>query len=355
MTTNTQEVGRRWSEYTAARSAGRNVGSSWWDAGPEICNRINRNISGNTECDYTTYTLSKYFNDKLPLGHCLSLGCGDGELERSLAGQGAFHHCDAYDVSEGSIEMAKKLAKEQGFGNIRYSITDINNITLPLNFYDSVWIQGAFDHFESLEHVCEQIKHSLKPDGLLILNEYIGPSRFQFPSRQKEVTNLCLQLLPKRYRIFERKAVERQIQHSTPRPGKGMRWYVTRLVDKLRDGELVSTIHRRFNARRQRVKGQGVEKTTIAFPSMRDVIAADPSEAVRSGEIVTVLQQYFEIVEMKELGGNILQYLLADIAGNFSKDEQGQLLLKMLMNIEETLLMCGEFTSDFAYIVARPR
>jgi len=26
----------------------------------------------------------------------------------------------------------------------------------------------------------------------------------------------------------------------------------------------------------------------------------------------------------------------------------------MLINIEETLLLCGEFNSDFAYIVARP-
>jgi 2-polyprenyl-3-methyl-5-hydroxy-6-metoxy-1,4-benzoquinol methylase len=132
MPINTKEVGEHWSEYTAARSAGKNIGLSWWDAGPEICKRINRNISGDTECDYTTYTLSKYFNDKLPLTRCLSLGCGDGSLERSLASQGAFHHCDAYDVSEGSIEIAKKLAKEEGFDNIRYSIADINNITLPL-------------------------------------------------------------------------------------------------------------------------------------------------------------------------------------------------------------------------------
>jgi 2-polyprenyl-3-methyl-5-hydroxy-6-metoxy-1,4-benzoquinol methylase len=351
--TNTQEISKKWSEYTADRSAGKNIGLSWWDAGPEICKRINRNISGDTECDYTTYTLSKYFNGKLPLTRCLSLGCGDGELERSLARQRAFSHCDAYDISEGSIKIAKKLALEEGFENISYSVADINNITLPSNFYDAVWIQGALHHFEALEHVSEQISQALTPEGILILNEYIGPNRFQFSARQKEIANLCLQLLPKKYRILGQEAVEMELKRSSPR--KGMKWLVTRFVDKIRDGDLVNTIVRRFFAYKDGLKGQGVEKTTITFPSARDVVAADPSEAIRSEEIVMVVQKHFQIVEMKELGGNILQFLLADIAGNFSGDEQGQVLLRMLMNIEETLLMCGEFASDYAYIVAQPK
>ncbi len=353
MPPDSKEVDRHWGQYTAERLAGKNIGLSWWDAGPEINKRINRNISGNIDCDYTTYSLSKYFNDKLPLQHCLSLGCGDGSLERSLASQRAFLHCDAYDVSKGSIEIAKKLAHEMGFDHISYSVADINKLVLPMNYYDSVWIQGALHHFEALEHVYEHIKHTLVPGGLLILNEYIGPSRFQFPARQKEVANLCLQLLPEKYRIFEQDAVEAELKRSSPR--QGIKWFVTRLADKIRDGDLINTINRRLNSYKESTKGQGVLKKTITFPSIRDVIATDPSEAIRSGEIVTVLENYFEIVEMKGLGGNILQFLLADIAGNFSKDEQGQDLLKMLINIEETLLMCGEFSSDFAYIAARPK
>jgi hypothetical protein len=86
------------------------------------------------------------------------------------------------------------------------------------------------------------------------------------------------------------------------------------------------------------------------------VIAGDPSEAVRSDEIVEVLKQDFEIIEKKDWGGNILQFLLADIAGNFvdEKNEHAKSYLRMLINIEETLLQSGEFESDFAYIVARP-
>ena len=109
MNNDTQKVDKYWSDYSES-TFGKNIGMSWWEAGPEIQNRINRNISGNSECDFITYTIIKYFNDKLPLGHCLSLGCGTGSLERSLASQGAFQHCDAYDVAEGSIEIAGREA-----------------------------------------------------------------------------------------------------------------------------------------------------------------------------------------------------------------------------------------------------
>jgi len=83
-------------------------------------------------------------------------------------------------------------------------------------------------------------------------------------------------------------------------------------------------------------------------------MALDPSEAVRSADILPSLHRYFEIVEYKPLGGTVLQFLLADIAGNF-QDELGQQLLEMLFVIEDVLMDTGDLGSDFAYIVAAPR
>lgn len=348
-----KKTAQHWSEHTSIFS-GRNVGMFWWDAGPEIYNRINRKISGNPDCDYTTYTLHTYFNQRLPMTNCLSLGCGAGTLERSLAHQNAFQHCDAYDIAEGSVEEAKRLAKIDGFKNINYHIADINKLILPANHYSAVWIQGAMHHFEALEHICDQIKHALKPDGLLILHEYVGSSRFQFSARQKEIANLCLQLLPKEYRSIKQEVAEIELARSSS--NKSIGWIVSRLVDKFRDGDLLATLQRRFRAYTGKVSGN-IQKPTITFPSVRDVIASDPTEAIRSDEIIAVLQQQFDIVEMKELGGNILQFLLADIAGNFANgnDQKSQALLRMLVDIEETLLFCGEFKSDFAFVVAQPK
>jgi hypothetical protein len=65
------------------------------------------------------------------------------------------------------------------------------------------------------------------------------------------------------------------------------------------------------------------------------------------------LREHFRIVEFKPLGGSILQFLLADIAGNF-QSEAGNQLLEMLFIIEDALMATGELDSDFAYIVATP-
>jgi SAM-dependent methyltransferase len=306
--------------------------------------------------DWIEYTLSKYFAGRLPLSQCLSLGCGSGYLERRLAGLGAFQHCDAYDVAEGSVQLAKKTAEEEGILNVSYHVTDINNIVLPAGLYDSVWIYSAMHHFEALEHVCLQIRNSLKPGGLLILNEYVGPSRIQFPARQKELINLCRQILPIRYRTPVNEPVKEPAPLESERAPvkKGLGWFISKVINKTGEGDLMGVIRRRLRAYRAKVRGQSAQVGVVRFPSAREVIAADPSEAIRSEEIVGVIQGDFDIIEKNDWGGNLLQFLLSGIVGNFStEDELSQAVLRMLINIEDVLLECGEFKSDFAHIVAR--
>jgi ubiquinone/menaquinone biosynthesis C-methylase UbiE len=343
MPTNIESVNQFWGTFFS-ETYRKNKRVAWWEAGPEINNYKNRKVSGNPDVNWVQYTLSKYFNAKLPLAQCLSLGCGAGGLERELASSGAFQHCDAYDVSEGAIRLARERADQLGIKNITYHIANINELTLPPNSYDAVWVSQAMHHFETLEHINQQIRRALRPEGLFILQDYVGPKRFQFPARQKEVVNLCLSLLPVQYRMRMKQAVDQEMRRSR------------RLIDKIRDGDLMGAIQRRLLMYKSQIGHQVSEKKLVNFPTARDVIAADPSEAVRSDEIVAVLKQEFEIIEKKDWGGNILQFLLADIAGNFvdEKHEHAQAYLRMLINIEETFLQNGEFESDFAYIVARP-
>jgi len=351
MSFDAKTTAQHWSE-NAARFSGRDTGLFWLEK-TEVHKSINSKVSGDPDINWVQYTLRKYFDGQLPLARCLSLGCGEGRLERDLARQGTFKYCDAYDIAEGSIQLAKERAKANGFNHISYYAADINKISLPARTYDAIWIGSAMHHFEALEHICQQIKQALKPESLFILNEYIGPNRFQFPARQKEVANLCFQLLPSKYHLKVQELIALEVERTSLH--KGTRWFITRLIDKIRDGDLIDVINRRFRAYRSKATGKDIEKTRVMFPSIRDVIAEDPSEAIRSEEIVKVLKQNFEIIEKKDWGGNVLQFLLAGIAGNFSeKDPSSQLLLKMLINIEDTLLLCGEFQSDFTFIVARP-
>ncbi len=333
---------------------GKNTGVFWWEAGPEIQRYQNRSVSGDPDMDWIGHTLNAHFLGRLPMERCLSLGCGVGHLERKLASMNGFSACDAYDIAEESLAFARDLAAKHGYENIRYMSADINALMLPEGQYDAVWSNNALHHLTALENICRQVRRTLKPEGLFVLKEYVGPNRFQFPERQKEIIENCLLLIPEKFRKPIRRSGGAASEGSASR--KPVRWYISRFADKLADGDLIGLVRRRLLGYARRNSSQSHYKMKVNFPSVRDVIATDPSEAVRSEDICGVIEQEFQIVDRKALGGNILQFLLFGIAGNFStEDPTSQSILKMLIDIENTLLESGEFQSDFIYLVARPK
>jgi ubiquinone/menaquinone biosynthesis C-methylase UbiE len=324
-----------------------------WDVGSVLTEHAQRKVTGDPHKRWEAYALEEHFAGTLPVERCLSLGVGTGQLERDLAEMGAFQHCDGYDVSPKSVKAAQKAADEAGYP-IKYHVADIDTIQLPPNTYDMVWIKSAMHHFSRLEHVCEQIIYTLKPDGLLILDEYVGANRFQFPQRQKEVINAALKLLPEKYRQQSIEHSQFTIERSPTKRSFGK--LVSRIIDKIRDGDLLAAIQRRLNTQSALTNQKPLIKTEIRFPTVRDMMAADPSEAVRSEDILPILYEYFDIIEHKERGSSLTLFLLSGIAGNFEEDDpDGQAYLRMLLNIEDVLIETGDISSDSAFIVARPK
>lgn len=345
-----QRTAQYWSNE-GAWEIGRGI---YWLELPAVQRRLNQKVSGQQDLGWVRYTLEHHFTGRLPLSRCLSLGCGEGGLERQLASLGACTACDAYDVAPGSIDKARQLAAARGYQHIRYTVADINYLELPAQVYDAVWVSGAMHHFERLEQVCAQIQRGLKPQGLLVLNEYVGPSRFQFPTRQREVLQAALTLLPRRYRRLAIQRMEETLARLPTR--RGLRWTAERLWDKLRDGDLLAMLRRRGEMQRATKSSEGGFVDTLPLPTARDVAAVDPSEAVRSAEILDVVSRFFTIVERKDLGGALLQFLLDGIAINFDdNDPQAGRLLDLLFQIEDTLLDGGDLQSDFVYLVAKPK
>jgi 2-polyprenyl-3-methyl-5-hydroxy-6-metoxy-1,4-benzoquinol methylase len=313
--------------------------------------RSNRKVSCDAGKNWIVYTLERHFAGRLPLQQCLSLGCGEGGLERELASLGAFVHCDACDIAEGSIQNARQTAKTAGFHNIDYAVAELNSIELCAERYDAVWAMDSVHHVKNLEHLFAQAASALKPNGLLILNEYVGPTRFQFAARQRQIIQACNDLLPPDYR----RIVTARLQQETSLIREtGRKSFARRLVAKVLDGDLVPALRRRLERSGARRAGVRPTRTSVHLPVANSVAAVDPSEAVRSADIMPVLRQHFDIVEYKPLGGAILQFLLADIAGNF-ETKDGERLLPMLFGIEDVLMEIGDLPSDFAYIVARPQ
>lgn len=155
-------------------------------------------------------------------------------------------------------------------------------------------------HINALEHVCDQIYYSLKPEGKLVLNEYGGPSRFQFPSRDKDLTNLCLRLIPPQYRTT--KQPNRSSQNLNHRRSTPI-WKLKRLGDKIQDGDLGNYILHKIRQYTSANFGY-TRKDKIFFPSPKDMIRYEPTMAIRSGDIMKIIQDHFDIIE-KKIGAEI--------------------------------------------------
>jgi ubiquinone/menaquinone biosynthesis C-methylase UbiE len=268
-------------------------------------NHIRLQVSGDRDVYYTEYLFDKYFRHSPPK-RCLSLGCGGGNLERGLLRMGFGEHFDAIDSSEGSIKLARELAAKEGFGErIHYTVGDINRLRLEENQYDFVIAKMALHHFDNLDHIYEEVRRSLKSNGIFCFNDFIGPTRYQWTDKQLEICNEILQLLPEKYRwsLWEKRVID-----------------------------------------------------SIGRPTIEDMLRVDPTEAIRSAEIIPKLTRYFDIIERKDYGGTILHLLFNHIMDNFDTDSEEQAtIVNLICWVERRLLREGVMPSDFTFVVARPK
>ena len=81
-----------------------------------------------------------------------------------------------------SLEHTRALIAqvEGAVERVRLLGIDLNAEGLPEDLYDTVRTSGSMHHIENLDFCFRNIRRSLKPGGLLWLNDYVGPNRFQW-------------------------------------------------------------------------------------------------------------------------------------------------------------------------------
>ncbi len=256
--------------------------------------------------DRFQHFIHKYFPDGASVERVLTLGCGGGEFERGLAQYHFAREHDAYDIAEGAIRKAVEAARKAGLTHIRYEVADLNRVVLEPDRYDVVFGLSAIHHISALEYLYAQVRESLKSGAFFFLDEFIGASQFQWSDAQLEVANQVLTGLPEQFR------------RSLACPGQ--------------------------------------IKTTVSRPTVESMNAGDPSEAIRSAEIVPLLKAYFEVIEFKGYGGSLLHLVMEGIAGNFVPGAPlATEWVERLSAMEDQLILEGRLAHDFAVIIARKR
>ena len=276
--------------------------SNWWMI-PRVRARWNERVSGDPGLRYEDHLMHGRLSSRSDL-KMLSMGGGVCSHELYLASFAQFSSVTCIDIADQLLDVAQREADQQGLNNFQTRVGDVNKVDLGSKAYDVILFHQSLHHFESVDQLLVQkVIPALKPDGILVLNEYVGPRRLQWSKDQLKVTNELLGVLPNGYR-------------------------------------------QRFRSNRL--------KNKVTGPGWWRMLASDPSEAVESDLIIPTLRAHFETLEEHALGGNILALLLKDIAHHFMENNaETNALLDRLFAAEDKFL--SQHQSDLIYGVYRPK
>lgn len=235
-----------------------------------------------------------------PGDRILSVGCGRADKERWFAERLPDRRFLAVDIADEIVEIARRANADAGVENLDVQVGDFNDLELEDDAFELALGLGAIHHVEHLERFWDRVSRTLRPGGVLVAQEFVGPNRLQW--------------------------TDAQIEHG----------------DRvLRD--IVPAEHKPHHQ-------------TIVRPSVDDMIAADPSEAIRSAEIIpTCRAAGWRIDGYCSGGGALLQPVLMYQISTFDpRNWAHNLVLAQLFAQEDRLMQEGTLSDDFAMFVAVP-
>jgi SAM-dependent methyltransferase len=292
-----------WGDRATERQNAARPIVAWSDSPVILRHYVHPTISGSPDGNWLDWAARRYFRE--PSDLTLSIGSGDGGLERHGLAVGLARRFEAFDASAGAVELARRLAQEHHVEDrVEYFVADLNEHCFPDGRYDAAFASMAVHHIRNLEHFFAQVRRALKPGALFIMNEYVGPNQFQWTNRQLELADDLLMRIPERYR---RSLLSGHI--------------------KVRNNRL----------------------------PLDHMNAVDPTEAIRSSDIIPLLRTYFDVVEQVDYGGTLLNLALEEITGNFAETPEDLAVLELLFEAERDYLKRGVIPSDFTVLVARKK
>lgn len=257
---------------------------NWYDV-PYVVKHVQKNITGNGETNYATYLVEKYFKGRKDI-RMLSPGCGGGVKELQFAKISAFERIDGFDIAATRVEQAKKKASELGLTNTNFFVGDIYDLKVDEK-YDILLFDSCLHHFDNLDKLLEKVKTYIKPKGFLVIMEFTGPNRYQYTTNHVRKCNEALKLIPKTHRVFLKSSLV---------------------------------------------------KEKIWAPGYVRMYISDPSEGIRSGEILPEIYKQFNIVEEKKFGGDLLAPVLKGTVHHYIGKDDSNHILDKLFEFEESYL-----------------
>lgn len=236
----------------------------------------------------------------------LSLGAGLAFAEEWLVSNGYAKHVTAYEQSSVAVATAKARFRELGLdGTIDMRCGDVRMDGLSPGSFDVVFVQAAIHHFYDIDDMFALMHGLLRPNGLLIYDEYVGPDHHMYEREVMDLLDVLNECLEGKYRWDH---VRNQYRDTMPR-------------------------------------------TTMEY-----MMATDPSEGVHASRILPLTYKYFDVDYRKDYGGTLMRPFWVGVLPNFDFDNPSdQTIAKLIIQVENLLTQYGVIPHYHTRVVAKRR
>lgn len=260
---------------------------------------IRRRISGDEDVPPTRY-FAGLLGEEMRSGPALVLRGGDPKLACELLRERVCARVTILDDSGERLDYARARVPEDLRGKVQLAEAD------PIAYEPDepptvVAAVSALHRLSDPNAVVGRVAHWLAPGGLVYVDEFVGPDRFQWTERQLEIVNRLLACLPE-------------------------------------------------ELRRDLSTRDGATKTEIGRPDPERFRCDHPSDAVAPSRIRSALDDHLEPVTIKPYGGAVFHQLFARIMGNFARWPE---LVRLVLEFDAILTDLEVVDSDYLWAAYR--
>jgi SAM-dependent methyltransferase len=254
-----------------------------------------------------------------PLRRGIAVACGSAHKEIALLERGLIERFDVFEISDACIRMGKDLARKAGVvDRIDFVRCDAFSAVNAVETYDFVHWNNSLHHMTDTEAAVRWSAEVCKTGGVFFMDEFVGPTRFQWSPMMLAVAEQIRQALPKKYLYNPNNAGRLSL-----------------------DQALASNDPAAFFG------------TAFTKPIIEDMMKTDPSEAADSANIIPSVKKYFPTAQITITGGVVYHLALNDILQNFDETADAQ-ILDELLRVDDMCSALGETHYATALAIKQP-
>lgn len=283
------------------------IAPEYWGNFKVVRELTQKRITGDTNLSWYTMQIQKRVN---PFGRVLAFGDGKGMAAEAAIVRKNTSEIVYFNISNEECQRFLKLVTENKITvPVRCFIGDANTYNFhDLGNFDTIISVGAFHHMKNFNKIFSHLNDILAPDGLIYIDEFVGPRKWSFNRRVRRQINELLSSLPATL-VLDR------------RPVRIWDFFILWLR------------------------------------------ANDPSEAVRSDKLKAAIELKFKVQESDHFGGSLLfpffqtSYMRPHRLNipNWHNTEVGIFKLKELVMLENQLIESSTLSKNYMYYVLQKK